>query len=239
MSTDHNTPLFEISDGDDVTYKDDPAVIQAKANLVAVERVQQEKAEQKWLEREERRVRVEVEKLKGEIEEVEKRRRELEEAEMRRLAQEKDRLEKEVIPEKNCAWCIARQTLCLWKPAGHARSCQLCRQLKKPCWQFEEMVAEGKQRAEGERGSRKRPRVAVEEMEVWVEETEVRAEEMEVRAEEMEVWAKETEVRAEEMERAERSRKENSGLLLGAEVARAIWQLGDRLSSVMEELAVS
>ena len=61
------------------------------------------------------------------------------------------------------------------------------------------MVMEGKWKAEGERGTRKRPRVVAEETEVWVEET----------------------------ERAERSRKENSGLLLGAEVARAIWQLGD------------
>ena len=96
MSADHNTLLFEISNRDDATYEDNPAVIQARANLMAAERVQQEKAEQKQLEREERRVWVEVEKLKGEIEEVEKRRRELEEAEMRRLAQEKDRLEKEV-----------------------------------------------------------------------------------------------------------------------------------------------
>ena len=177
MSADHNTLLFEISDGDDVTYEDDPAVIQARANLAVAEHVQQEKAEQKQLEREEQRVQAEMGKLKGEIEEVE----------MRRLAQEKDRLEKEVeeqrgaqlrraeravewrrvalaapsppkagpsrtplgqpersvrgtkhklgivIPEKNCAWCVARQTLSLWKPAGHAQSCQLCQQLKKPC----------------------------------------------------------------------------------------------------------
>ena len=40
-------------------------------------------------------------------------------------------------------------------------------------------------------------------------------------------------------ERVERSWKEDSGLLLGAEVARAIWQLGDRLTSVAEELAAS
>ena len=96
MSADHNTPLFKISDRDDVMYKDNPAVIQARENLTAAERVQQEKAEQKWLEREEWRVQAEVEKLRGEIEEAEKRRRELEEAEMRRLAQEKDHLEKEV-----------------------------------------------------------------------------------------------------------------------------------------------
>ena len=123
-----------------------------------------------------------------------------------------------VIPKKNCARCIVRQMLCLWKPAGRAWSCQLCRQLKKPCWRFEEMVTEGKWRAEGERGSRKRPRIT--------------AEEIEVRAEEMEV-------RAEETERAERSWKEDSGLLLGAEVARAIWQRSEHLSSVVEELAAS
>ena len=73
------------------------------------------------------------------------------------------------------------------------------------------MVMEGKQRAEGESGSRKRPRVAVEEAEVQVEET----------------------------ERAERSWKEDSGLQLRAKVARVIWQLRDQLSSVMEKLAVS
>ena len=206
-----------------MTYEDDPAVIQARANLTVVERVQQEKAEQKRLEREEQRARAEAERLKGEIEEVERKWRELEEAELRRLAQERDRLEAEkrieeqrgvqlcgaeraveqrrvalvalsppeagpsrappgqpkrsargvdhkpgiVIPEKNCTWCIARQTLCLWKPARHAWRCQLCQQLKKPCRRFEEMVAEGKWRAEGKRGSRKRPRVVAEEMEKW------------------------------------------------------------------------
>ena len=100
MSTDPNVPLFEISDGDDAMYEDNPAVIQARANLAAAECVQQEKAEQKRLEREEWRVRVEAEKLKGEVKEVEKSRRELEEAEMRRLSQEKDHLEKEV--EEQC-----------------------------------------------------------------------------------------------------------------------------------------
>ena len=73
------------------------------------------------------------------------------------------------------------------------------------------MVMEGKRRVEGERGSRKRPRVTAEETEVWVE----------------------------EMERVERSRKEDSGLQLGAKVARAIWQLSKHLSSVVEELVVS
>ena len=83
-------------------YKDDPAIIQARANLAAVECIQQERAEQKRLEREERRVRAEAEKLKGEIEEAEKRRRELEEVEVRRLAQEKDRLEVEKKVEEQC-----------------------------------------------------------------------------------------------------------------------------------------
>ena len=81
----------------------------------------------------------------------------------------------------------------------------------RSCQRFEGMVKEGKRRAEGERGSRKMPRVVVEEMEVW----------------------------AEEMERAERSQKEDSVLQLRAEVARAIWQLSECLSSVTEELVAS
>ena len=109
MSADHNTPLFEISDGDDAMYEDDPAISQARANLAAAERIQQEKAEQKWLEREERRVQAEVEKLKGEIEEAEKRRRELEEAEVWRLAQEKDCLEKEVEEQRGAQLCGAEE----------------------------------------------------------------------------------------------------------------------------------
>ena len=52
MSTDPATPLFVVSDGDDVEYEDDPTVTQAKANLAAVECIQQEKAEQRRLERE-------------------------------------------------------------------------------------------------------------------------------------------------------------------------------------------
>ena len=81
----------------------------------------------------------------------------------------------------------------------------------RSCQRFEGMLKEGKRRAEGERGSRKRPRVAAEETEVW----------------------------AEEMERGERRWKEDSGLLLGAKVARVIWQLSECLSSVTEELVVS
>ena len=37
----------------------------------------------------------------------------------------------------------------------------------------------------------------------------------------------------------ERRRKEDSGLQLGAEVARAIWQLNDPLTSIADELVVS
>ena len=47
MSADHNMPLFEISDGEDVEYEDDPAITQAKANLMVAECIQQEKAEQR------------------------------------------------------------------------------------------------------------------------------------------------------------------------------------------------
>ena len=63
MSADQHTPLFEISDGDDLEYADDPAVTQAKENLVMVECIQQEKAEQRRLEREEWKAWAEVERL--------------------------------------------------------------------------------------------------------------------------------------------------------------------------------
>ena len=53
-----------------------------------------------------------------------------------------------VIPEKNCMQCIMQESLCLWDPEGHARSCQLCRQLKKPCRRFEEPSEKGKRRVE-------------------------------------------------------------------------------------------
>ena len=95
MSADPNTPLFIISAGEDVEYEDDPAITQAKVNLAAAEHIQQEKAEQRRLEREERRVWAEAERLTKEIEEVESKWRELEEAELGRLMQEKEKLEEE------------------------------------------------------------------------------------------------------------------------------------------------
>ena len=95
MSADPNTPLFVISDEDDIEYKDDPAVTQAKANLTAVECIQQEKVEQRRLEREEWTAWAEAECLTKEIEEVERKWRELEEAELERLTQEKEKLEEE------------------------------------------------------------------------------------------------------------------------------------------------
>ena len=95
MSANPNTPLFVLSDDDDDEYEDDPAVTQAKANLAAAEHIQQERAEQKRLEREEWKVRVEVERLMWEIEEAERQRRELEEAEIERLTWEKEKLEEE------------------------------------------------------------------------------------------------------------------------------------------------
>ena len=95
MSADPNTPLFILRDDDNVEYKDNPAVMQVKANLVAAECIQQEKAEQRRLEREEWKARAEAESLTKEIEEVEKKWRELEEVEVERLTQEKERLEEE------------------------------------------------------------------------------------------------------------------------------------------------
>ena len=67
MSTNPNTPLFILSDDDDIEYKDNPAVTQAKANLAAAECIQQEKAEQRRLEREEWKVQAEAERLTKEI----------------------------------------------------------------------------------------------------------------------------------------------------------------------------
>ena len=104
MSANPNTPLFEISDGEDVEYKDDPAVAQVKANLAAVEQIQQERAKQRRLEREEWKVRAEAERLRREIEEVEREWRELEEAEVERLTREKEKLEEENRVEQ---WCTA------------------------------------------------------------------------------------------------------------------------------------
>ena len=95
ISANPNPPLFVISDGDDVEYEDDPAVAQAKVNLMVVERIQQEKAEQRRLEREEWKAWVEVERLRREIKEAEREWRELEEAEVERLTQEKEKLEEE------------------------------------------------------------------------------------------------------------------------------------------------
>ena len=107
MSADPNTPLFMISDGDDVKYKDDPAISQAKVNLAAAEQIQQERAKQRGLEREEWKVQAEVERMRWEIEEVEREQRELEEAEVERLTQEKEKLEEENRAEQQC--CVGRR----------------------------------------------------------------------------------------------------------------------------------
>ena len=40
MSTDGNTPLFELDDKDDITYEDNPTVLKVRTNLVAAEWVQ-------------------------------------------------------------------------------------------------------------------------------------------------------------------------------------------------------
>ena len=39
MSANQNTPLFVLSDDDDVEYEDDPAVTQVKANLAVAEHI--------------------------------------------------------------------------------------------------------------------------------------------------------------------------------------------------------
>ena len=67
MFADRNTPLFKLNNEDKNLYEDNPAIIQARANLAAVEHIQQEKAEQRRLEREEWRVEAEVERLRGKL----------------------------------------------------------------------------------------------------------------------------------------------------------------------------
>ena len=100
MSADHNMPLFEISDGDNIEYEDNPAVAQGKVNLAAAEQIQQERAEQRRLEREEWKVEAEAERLRWEIKEAEREQRELKEAELGWLTLEKERLEEEVCVEQ-------------------------------------------------------------------------------------------------------------------------------------------
>ena len=82
-----------------------------------------------------------------------------------------------IIPEKNCTWCVGWESLCQWDLEGHAQSCQLCQQLKKPCRRFEELTEKGKRRVEDEgegAGPSKRPRG--EPLSEWMEwrQTEVR-----------------------------------------------------------------
>ena len=102
MSPDPNTPLFEISDRDEIKYEDDPAVMQVKVNLSAVEHIQREKTKQRRLEREEQKAWAEAERLTWEIKEAERQRRELEEVELEWLTQEKERLEEEKRVEQQC-----------------------------------------------------------------------------------------------------------------------------------------
>ena len=102
MSADRITPLFKLNDEDNITYEDDPTVIQVRANLVAAEQVQQEKVKQRRLKREQWWAEVEVERLRGEIEEAERKQRGLKEAELRRLEEEKGRLEREKQVKEQC-----------------------------------------------------------------------------------------------------------------------------------------
>ena len=258
MSADPNAPLFVISDGDKVKYKDDPAIAQVKANLAVAERIQQERAKQRRLEREEQKAQVEVERLRWEIKEVEREQRELKEAEVERLTREKEKLEEEnrveqwctvalhgseraaeqrrvalvvlppeagpswappqkpertmkgvhqglgiIIPKKNCARCVAQESLCQWDLEGRARSCQLCQQLKTPCRRFKEPTEKGKWRAEDEgEGARpsKRPRVGP------------------------------------SLERTERRRTEVEDPQVGSQVVEALWALNAHLGEIQAEL---
>ena len=71
---------------------------------MVAECIQQERAEQIRLEREEQKVWAEVECLTKEVKEAERKQRELEEAEVERLMWEKERLEEEKQAEQ---WCTA------------------------------------------------------------------------------------------------------------------------------------
>ena len=51
MSTRDHDPLFILDDDNDIEVEEDPAVIQARENLVVSERLQQEHTEQRRLER--------------------------------------------------------------------------------------------------------------------------------------------------------------------------------------------
>ena len=95
MSTNHNMPLFKISNGNEIEYEDNPAIAQVKANLVVAEWIQQERAEQRRLEREEWKAWVEAERLRWEFKEAEREWREIEEVEVERLTREKEKLEEE------------------------------------------------------------------------------------------------------------------------------------------------
>ena len=123
MSADQNTPLFMLSDNDNNEYEDDPAVTQAKANLVVVEHIQQEKAEQRRLEREERKVRVEAEHLTRDVKEAERKWKELEEAELEWLMQEKERLEEE-------KWAEQQRAAALRGSEKAVERCWWCRLLR-------------------------------------------------------------------------------------------------------------
>ena len=95
--------MFVISNGDNVKYEDNPAIAQAKANLAAVEQIQQERAKQRRLEREEWKVQAEVERLRREIKEVEREQKELEEMKVERLTREKEKLEENRAEQRRAA----------------------------------------------------------------------------------------------------------------------------------------
>ena len=102
MSANKPKALFMLDDNDDDNYKEDPAVIRARKNLVLAEKVQQEWVEQKRLERAQLWVEAEAERLQKKVKEAEKEQRELEEVELKRLEGVKQQLE-EVKRVEQCA----------------------------------------------------------------------------------------------------------------------------------------
>ena len=113
-----------------------------------------------------------------------------------------------VIPEKNCTQCITQELLCWWDLEGHTQSCQLCRQLKKPCRRFKGLTEKGKRRVEDEgEGAGPSKRLRVRPM-------------------------------SEQMERrqTEWRRMEVEDLQVGSQVIEALWALNTRLGKIQAKL---
>ena len=116
MSTNEHEPLFVLDNDNDKEVKEDPNVIRGWENLVTAERLQQEHAKQRQLERAQCWAEVEAERLRWEVKEVETKQKELEEVEIRRLEEVKCR-SKRKRGSRNSAWqsCMHQRR---WQSGG-------------------------------------------------------------------------------------------------------------------------